>query len=158
MFVPSCEYLVTKMFTGGFFMRKTTRSKKSKEAAPFSVYFKPVGIGIGFAFLTSFILLFILAFVLAKKDLARSIIFPYTFLVLGISSFLSGYIASRILKKNGLILGVCCGVSYYFILLLCTIIFNQSPLSMLSLIKFAVLCITAGLGGMIGVNQSLKHR
>lgn len=77
---------------------------------------------------------------------------------MAIGSFLSGWVAAKKLGKNGLIIGLICGVALF---LLFTIIglaaFGQTP-QLSTLIRLIIFIVSAAIGGILGVGNSNKRR
>ncbi|MEG0899718.1 MAG: TIGR04086 family membrane protein [Oscillospiraceae bacterium] len=79
-------------------------------------------------------------------------------IVIGVlGAFVSGYLASSILKKNGMFAGAVCGVVIFIIMTISNLAVGNK-ISMLILIKFIAIILAAIIGGIMGVNKRKKHK
>lgn len=69
------------------------------------------------------------------------------------SSFISGYITSRLTKSNGLIFGAISGTIIFIIILIAGLICSDGIFSILTFIKLISIVLCGGLGGIKGVNK-----
>lgn len=76
----------------------------------------------------------------------------------GIGGFLAGFISACLLKRQGILIGLLCGVLLCIIVLIGTLIMSANPFSGEALTKYAILLVTAMLGGAIGVNSNNTKR
>ncbi len=90
---------------------------------------------------------------------------PYEYLqyimliVVAIGVYFGGYIAARINKSQGLILGVLNSVIVFIALLICGFcISEQSTITLTTLLKFITVFVFSALGGIKGVNVKEKIR
>lgn len=110
-----------------------------------------------FAIIFSIVLLTIYALILANTTISESTMMPVLLTITGISILIGGTISSRKMKKNGLIYGGIVGVVYIVSLYLASSISMVGfSLSANSFIMLAVGMITGIIGGIIGVNLSVK--
>ena len=92
------------------------------------------------------------AFVLLKYDAAPAVVTGFSIVVSALSSVASGFTAAKILRKNGLLVGLISAVLLLLILTAigmctCGVQFTSG-----FMIKTAVMCVCGILGGIIGVN------
>lgn len=109
-------------------------------AAAFGVIFAVIG---GFAWLVTRI---------DAKDLALSVM---STAALGIGAYTGGYVAARRRRKNGLLMGVLCGVFIFIVIVIISAVFSQAAESFSPSAKLIVTLVCAGIGGVVGVNS--KH-
>lgn len=74
--------------------------------------------------------------------------------ILGISSAVSGFVTSRLMKENGLIWGIISGVIILTVLCIFSICCGTFALSADFITKTLILIISGSIGGIIGVNVS----
>ena len=79
-------------------------------------------------------------------------------LTVSLSSFMGGYTVAKMLRKKGMILGAVMGVILSLILTLLAVIFTKQLPDAQSITKFAVLIVSAIIGGVLGVNTKQKRR
>lgn len=120
---------------------------------------KALTIGTFMGAFTCVILMAILAIIFVKmRNIPQGIIIPLASMCSGIGSFCSGYIATRILKANGLIYGMLSGLLLFLIILISGVALSGENLTLLTLIKFFLMIISGGIGGVLGVNKRYKAR
>lgn len=96
----------------------------------------------------------ITAFILTKAGfIPLGLISTLTTVLSGISSFLGGIIAGRIVKKSGMFMGAAAGFTLLLIQLICSLVAEGLNPSVLLIIKSAVLIISGAIGGIVGVNK-----
>ena len=119
---------------------------------------KPIitGTVAGLIVLALFLLLF--AVVLSMKDLPLSAYKPITSVGCAIAALVAGFFASKIHQKQGLLIGMACGVALFVLIFLIGLIAGGTPLSFWTAVKFAVLIISGCVGGILGVNFRIKRK
>ena len=94
--------------------------------------------------------------------LTFSSLLPYEYLayimifILCISVFFGGYIASRVNKSKGLILGLINGVIIFSAISLSGMFLSENTVSYITLIRFVAITVCSILGGIKGVNKKEK--
>ncbi len=112
-----------------------------------------------FAMIFSVILLTIYALLLANTAIAENTMMPVVLTITGISILIGGTISSRKMKKNGLIYGGIVGLVYVLTLYLASSVSMVGfSLSTNSFIMLGVGVITGIIGGIIGVNMSVRRK
>lgn len=103
------------------------------------------------AYILTAIFLLVLAFLLYKFQLSPNVIRAGIIFTYMITCFLAGNLAGRQLKQKRYLWGFLMGVAYYLILLVLTIVVNQSFGAVTdSLFTTLILCAGGGmLGGML---------
>lgn len=104
----------------------------------------------------SIFVLFLLAILMTKIDMPPAVISVISLIGLCVGAFFAGIIAGRINRKDGLLIGLLCGVTVMAILALIGITLLNSDVSMTLVIKLCVAVASSILGSVIGVN--LKRR
>lgn len=116
-----------------------------------TVYIKPVAIASCAALAVSLIILAICAAVLVNFDADPSLILTLSIAAQGLGSFAGALIGAKIMKHSGLIIGAVTGAVLFMIFTLAGMI-TGAAVSIISLIRLAVLIISGALGGVVGVN------
>lgn len=112
-----------------------------------------------FAMIFSVILLTVYALLLANTAIAENTMMPVVLTITGISILIGGTISSRKMKKNGLIYGGIVGLVYVLTLYLASSVSMVGfSLSTNSFIMLGVGVITGIIGGIIGVNMSVRGK
>lgn len=138
---------------------KNSNKSKSKNNNKVSVnrYAKSVGISTGFGIAVSAVLLFLCSFLMSAIDIPQSAIEPMAILCACMGAFISGYMCSRINKEKGFFMGLVCGFIIFTLTFLSGILIMPIELTPLILVKLFALLVSAGIGGMIGVNKKEKR-
>ncbi len=132
--------------------------KVSDTGSTATEWFRPVLTG-SLLGLAAILLLFVLSALLLSFGILPLGTAPAVASVsMAIGSFLSGWFAAKKLGKNGLIIGLICGVGLF---LLFTIIglaaFGQTP-QISTLIRLIIFVVSAAIGGILGVGNSNKRK
>ncbi len=115
---------------------------------------KNIAIGIGIAFITTFILLLIFSAILTYSNISENMINPTIIVITAISILIGSSIVNMKIKKNGLINGGIIGGLYILTIYLISSLLNwKFALNTQSIIMIIVGIVFGILGGIIGVNQ-----
>ena len=76
--------------------------------------------------------------------------------VSGIGTLIGGFVSAKLNRGAGLVVGLITGFAVFIMLTAAALIYNSSPLSVLSLIRFAAMIIGGALGGIFGVKEKTK--
>lgn len=109
---------------------------------------------IGLVIMLLFVLLF--AFLLTKVDAKDKFVSMMSTVSLCVGAYCGGYIASRLKRRNGLVIGLLTGLFIYFIIFLAAVIFAKTSISFGFVTKLIITVVSAAIGGIIGVNS--KHK
>ena len=130
---------------------------KSKNEIRLGVYGKPLLVGTIAGTATAVAVILFCALAVSCFSLPTAAMRIMAILTVAAGGFAGGYGAARAFRKKGLLIGVAVGV----ILALITIagvLFTQQAPAMQSLTKFAILIVSAMIGGILGVNAKQKRR
>jgi putative membrane protein (TIGR04086 family) len=130
-------------------MMKTVSEKQSLSVRQLVM---PGLIGILGAFIASVLLLIVFAIVMSVKDMPSSIILPFACISVSVGAFCGGFVASRLYRSHGLIVGAVTGLVFYLILYLIGIMMRQAGLNTSMLLKLILSTVFGALGGVTGVN------
>lgn len=118
---------------------------------------KSVLIGTLSAILTQIILLCIISVIMmTTKKLFDGALDYIMIAVAGLGTLAGGFIAAKLNRGAGLVVGLITGFSVFIILTAAGLIYNDSSLSLLSLIKFGATLLCGAAGGILGVRESTK--
>ncbi len=110
---------------------------------------------IGRALLISFILSVLIAVIIYFTGLKETLLASLGKIILTISVFWAGSYVSKFHGSKGLVRGMSMGLVFFIIMLIATIIFNQSVISLSSFFYSLAVCMAAGgLGGILGISLS----
>lgn len=121
------------------------------------VIIKSVIIGSVCGMLFSVILMCICAAVILSTGLLPSDITSFVMLAVNAAgAMFGGFISARVSKFAGLIVGLITGGVIFLVVTLAGFTASNNPVTVLTLIRFAVLLLTASAGGILGVNKKEK--
>ena len=76
-----------------------------------------------------------------------------TIALLSIGAFSGGFITSRITKSAGLVVGLITGFAIFVLIMITGLTNSDDPVTVLTLIKFAALLVSGGIGGIVGLKR-----
>ena len=97
-------------------------------------------------------------FVLKMKSLSQTAVFAAAIISSCISAFLAGFLASRILKARGIIVGALSALLLFIIVLLTGTIISSDSINLDTLMRFAAMLLSGSFGGILGVNRRPRRR
>ena len=118
---------------------------------------KSILIGSLCAVLTQIILLCIVSLVMISTKKLFSGALDYIMIaVSGLGALVGGFVSAKLNRGAGLIVGLITGFAVFIILTAAALINSSSPLSVLSLIRFAVMLLGGAAGGILGIREKTK--
>lgn len=139
-------------------MQKKKRNKASAAVNDTKNIIIKILIGSGVGTAVFFALTALSAFILLQND-SDTPIYKYIMLLAGaISGFLSGFVAVRPLRKNGLAFGSVSALPVYLIAVLVSVLIARSGIGLIGWILLAVMVVFASVGGIVAVNKRKKTR
>lgn len=133
---------------------KAERSKQKPIKLNKNVKAIAISIGVGIALCSLMLLIF--SFIVSSNDVPQGLIYPMTIFAACLSGFVSGYVVSRIIRKNGLAWGALCGLILFVVVAIVDFAIGFNGFGILGLIKLLVLLLSSAIGGFIGVNRKKK--
>ncbi len=118
---------------------------------------RPVAYGILFGTIACVAMLMLLSVILSIVDVPQMLIEPLALLSACVGAFISGLVCSRMSREKGFFLGLVCGAVLFLIMLLCNIPGSQG-VGLMAVIKLLSMLISAGVGGVAGVNAPRRRR
>ena len=94
----------------------------------------------------------LLGFFVAKIDATDMILSAMSTFALCVGAFSGGYVSGKKHRRNGLLMGVLCGVFVFMIIILVSRFFAKATQSISLPSKLILTLIYSGLGGILGVN------
>ena len=122
------------------------------------VMIKPLVWGIVSCSISISLLFVIAGLIISKFNVPVPSISTIVLVCAGISSFIGGFIAAKIHRRQGLIVGLISGLIFVAVIIMCALLGTGSLFSVDSLIKYVVIITTAMIGGSLGVNHKPKLR
>lgn len=103
-----------------------------------------------YAYIFSLIMLFLLAFLLHKYDMSKEQVYVGIVITYIISTFISGVITGKNIRKNSWLWGSLSGAIYFIILIAVSFVLKTNSASAKEIITMVALCVGGGtLGGML---------
>ena len=139
-------------------MAGAVEKTKSKSEIRLGVYGKPLLVGTVAGVVTAVAVMLLCALAVSCFSLPTAAMRAMAILTVAAGGFVGGYGAARTLRKKGLLIGVTVGVLLALILTVAGVLFTKEAPAMQSLSKFAILIVSAMIGGILGVNAKSKRR
>lgn len=98
------------------------------------------------------------ALVLSSGNINLGVVGIAATVILVIGSFVGGFISARFRREKGLLTGILTGFLYYFVLVILSLLILRTSVTATLAIKFALMCLAAGIGGIVGVNRADKRK
>lgn len=134
-------------------MHKKRRTKASSQTNEVKDIIIKALIGSAFGTIFFLILTALASLILWKQD-ADTPVYKYVLLLIGVvSGFVTGFIAVRPVRKNGLALGALSALPSYFIVILISSILARSGVGVIGWILLAIMVIFSAVGGIVAVNK-----
>lgn len=111
-----------------------------------------VSAAVGFVVIFGVILL--IGFIITKIDLNDKVLSVLTSAALAAGAYVGGYVASRRRRQNGLLMGLLCGLTVFGVIFVCSYLFAGAAGGFSATAKLVISLISAGIGGIVGVNSS----
>lgn len=139
-------------------MQKKRRTKASAAVNDTKNIIIKILIGSGVGIAVFFALTVLAAFILLKNDSDMNI-YKYIILLTGaVSGFLSGFVAVRPMRKNGIAFGAVSALPVYLVAIIVSIILSRSGIGLIGWILLALMVIFSAVGGVVAVNKRKKTR
>lgn len=139
-------------------MQKKKRAKATASVNDTKNIIIKILIGSGVGAVAFFALTALSAVILLKND-SDLPVYKYIMLLTGaVSGFLSGFVAVRPLRKNGIAFGSVSALPVYLIAVIVSVLIARSGIGLIGWILFAVMVLFAAAGGIVAVNKRKKTR
>ena len=139
-------------------MKKANKTQNKPNKTTTNKYAKAVMKSTAVGVLFTALALMLCSFVMSAVDIPQAMVEPMALGCAMLGCFVSGYLCSRINKEKGFFLGLVCGLFIFtltFITGILIIPFESTPML---LVKLLAMLVSAGVGGMVGVNKKEKRR
>ena len=129
-------------------MSSNTKSIKTNTTAKLKTIMISSAVGMVITSIT----LVIIAFFMTRIDFPQKSIYPLSVISSAIGLFSAGFLSTKILKCDGLLNGLLCGIIIYTFSFMCELAIFNREISILALYKFIIYIVTAMIGGVVAVN------
>lgn len=100
-----------------------------------------------------FLMVLLIAFIITKLDVADNVISFMTSAALCTGAYVGGFISAKRRRKNGLLMGILCGVFIFFVIFVLSLLFAKTAGGMNGSSKLVLTLIFGAIGGVVGVNS-----
>ncbi len=97
------------------------------------------------------------AFILSRINAPAVMVSVLATVALGVGGYFGGYFCARKRRRNGMLMGVMCGVLIFMTVLIFGAVFAKAALGISSAGKLMITMLCGAVGGIVGVNTK-KHR
>ena len=104
-------------------------------------------------FVAVFLCVLLFAFVITKINATDKVISFMSGVALCVGAYAGGYISAKKRQKNGLLMGVLCGLFMFLIILLVGTVFVKAVSGCPPSVKLILTLICGAIGGIVGVNS-----
>lgn len=111
--------------------------------------------------LVGFVIIFVctlfFAFVITKIDVTDKVISVLSGIALCIGAYFGGFVSAKKRRKNGLFMGVLCGLFMFLIIVVIGSLFVRSVSGFSPTVKMILTLVCGAIGGVVGVNSKSRR-
>lgn len=133
-------------------MKNQSAAEKNRVTSPI----KTIGIAVACGMVLMLAVLAAGAAMLSGSDTSRSIMLPLALAAMAAGALGSGFLCGRLLRRSGMLYGLCCGSGLFFIAFLAEYFILGGSITALALYKFALYAVAGMIGGIAGVNRKSR--
>ncbi|MGN0602132.1 MAG: TIGR04086 family membrane protein [Oscillospiraceae bacterium] len=104
-------------------------------------------------FVVIFLCVLFFAFIVTKIDATDKVINVLSGIALCVGAYAGGYISAKKRRKNGLLMGILCGLFMFLIILVAGSFFVKTTSGFSPSIKLILTLVCGAIGGIVGVNS-----
>ena len=123
-----------------------------------NIFVRFVLLGAAISIFATFIMLFVFAVIMHFADLDLLWAGPLASVALAVGCQIGGCFSAKKIKSRGLFSGFAVAAVLFVIITVTGLICNFSDFGMLTLIHAAIMFLSGGIGGIIGVNFAHKNK
>lgn len=132
-------------------------SKTTNKDKDFSSVVKAILFGASIGAIVCAVFLFVFAFLFVSiKSVPQFMVQIIAVFCAAIGAFVSGYIAAKISRFNGLIYGTLSGFSLFLMLTLIAFIISRDKFTYITLVRLLSMLLSGAIGGVLGVNKKRR--
>ena len=121
-------------------------------------FIRPVTYGLLFGVGACMLLLVLMSVVMTFRDVPQPAITLIATLAFVLGGLVAGFVSASFAREKGMLIGICCGMCLFLILLTASFVFDDAGFGMAAVSKLAAVLFASALGGVIGVNRRKKFR
>ena len=131
------------------------RNSEADDYGKKGIYIKGTVVGVGFGIVISIVLILIAAGFVAAGKVSNSGIVPIVIVISGVAAMAGGIVSGLCIGHRGILWGSICGLGLWSIIYIAGISMEAANFG-ISTVRFAIMIIFSGIGGIIGVNIKQK--
>lgn len=135
-----------------------SQSRSKPESGFERLYLRPVIWGVVCSVAVCVLLLLLLSGVVTLRDVPVRLIDPMMVAVLFFASFAGGYLAARMTREKGLLMGLSCSGAFFLLLLAAGLPLTGGRFTTLLPVKLFGMLLFGAVGGILGVNLRVRHK
>lgn len=136
-------------------MKKTGRVKQ--QLGPTAALLKNSAIGAAVGLVCCILFSLIAAFIIAQSDLPHRSIMPISMAIIGVSMLIGGFVAGKLHRRQGLVLGVIVGAMAFAVLLIAGFFIPDENIGATLPLKALLSVFPAVVAAVTGVNMRRKY-
>ena len=133
-------------------IRQRTHIRRKRNIRPAPVLLIILAGAVGYAVI--FVIIALFSAVSSKVSPDNDVMSVFTALALFIGAYTGGYISAKNRHKNGLLMGVCCGLFMFIVILAVGAAISSRSNGYGAPVKFLITITAGGIGGLVGVNST----
>lgn len=122
------------------------------------LFLRPVLWGILSSAATCALLLLILSGFLTLRDVPLRFIDPIMVAAISLSCFAGGWLAARMARERGMLMGLACSGALFLLLILCGLPLTGGRFTTLLPVKLFGMLLGGAAGGVLGVNRRVRRK
>ncbi len=119
---------------------------------------KPVLVSVGAGALVCIAILLLMSLLMAVKSIPQAMVGPMAVFALMAGALAGGFCCSKLLRRNGLVMGAICGFVMCLVVLLAGFSLPHNIMGTNALFKVVYVLLASMLGGVLGVNTRSGRR
>lgn len=133
-------------------------SRVAPEKGLSKLFLRPVLWGVLSSAAACALLLLILSGFLTLRDVPLRFIDPIMVTAVSVSCFAGGWLAARMARERGMLIGLACSGALFLLLLLCGLPLTGGRFTTLLPVKLFGMLLGGAVGGVLGVNRRVRHK
>lgn len=113
------------------------------------IFFKSAAFGVLAGYISSVLLMLIFSLILTAADMGSSAATVFSLVTLGASSFICGFVASKLLGSRALIISAAAGAAYYLTLAVISAAVTGGGFTKMFFVKLAIALVLSIAGGIV---------
>lgn len=130
---------------------------RDSKSTVFSVFLKPILFGISSGSVFCILLLLLFAIAATITDIPNALVVPLAIVAVSIASFFGAFIAAKLTKRNGWLIGLLNSVALFVLSIISGWRFFETADTDFIMIKLLIMTASGMLGGIVSVNSGKRR-